>query len=413
MKRAHRVAEYVRSSLWVVPATGAVLAVAAGLGTVALDQATRARLGFTGGADGARAVLATIATAMITLTGLVFSILIVALQLASAQFSPRVMRTFLRDRSSKIALAAFVATFSFALTVLRATRADEVPGISVSIAIVLVFTSIGIFIHYINHTAQAIRAASIIEAVASETRASIDRLYPRESPPPPPRPDLGAAAVTIVNKRGPGVLTGFDADQIVAAAATAGAIVVLRVGVGDFVPAGAPLLDLHGCDAGACDVAGHLSFARERTMRQDAAFGVRQLVDLAAKALSPGINDPTTAVQAIDQLHDILRRLAARPIAPGRVADANADVRLLYPAMAWEGFVSLAVDEIRLYGAGSLQVLRRLRGMLDDLLEIAGEERRPPLREQLRLLAAAAGRGFDDQRDRRMAGLADAQGLGS
>lgn len=413
MKRAYRVAEYVRSSLWVVPATGAVLAVAAGLGTVALDQATRARLGFTGGADGARAVLATIATAMITLTGLVFSILIVALQLASAQFSPRVMRTFLRDRSSKIALAAFVATFSFALTVLRATRADEVPGISVSIAIVLVFTSIGIFIHYINHTAQAIRAASIIEAVASETRASIDRLYPRESPPPPPRPDLGAAAVTIVNKRGPGVLTGFDADQIVAAAATAGAIVVLRVGVGDFVPAGAPLLDLHGCDAGACDVAGHLSFARERTMRQDAAFGVRQLVDLAAKALSPGINDPTTAVQAIDQLHDILRRLAARPIAPGRVADANADVRLLYPAMAWEGFVSLAVDEIRLYGAGSLQVLRRLRGMLDDLLEIAGEERRPPLREQLRLLAAAAGRGFDDQRDRRMAGLADAQGLGS
>lgn len=322
------------------------------------------------------------------------------------------MRTFLRDRSSKAALATFVATFSFAFTVLRATRADAVPGISVSIAIVLVFISIGVFIHYINHTAQAIRAVSIIEAVAVETRASIERLYPVESPELPAPPELGAAAVTVVNERGPGVVTGFDADRIVAAAAAAGAVVVLRVGVGDFVPAGAPLLDLHGCDAGACGVAGHVSFARERTMRQDPAFGVRQLVDLAAKALSPGINDPTTAVQAIDQLHDLLRRLARRPLPPGLVADAEGRVRLLFPSVAWADFVSLAVDEIRIYGADSLQVLRRLRGMLDDLLEIAGEERRPPLHEQIVLIAAAAGRAFDDERDRRMAGLADAQGLG-
>ncbi len=415
MNRARRVAEYVRSSLWVVPAVGAVLAVAGGLATVALDHATSARLGFTGGADGARAVLSTIATAMITFTGLVFSILIVALQLASAQFSPRIMRTFLRDRSSKVALATFVATFSYAFTVLRATRADAVPGISVSIAIVLVFISVGVFIHYINHTAQAIRAVSIIEAVAVETRASIERLYPGEpATRVPARPHLDDTdVVTVLNEGGPGVVTGFDADRIVAAAATAGAVVSLRAGVGDFVPAGAPLLDLHGCDAEACAVAGHVSFARERTMHQDAAFGMRQLVDLAAKALSPGINDPTTAVQAIDQLHDLLRRLGGRPIPPGRIADAEGCVRLVFPAMGWADFVSLAVDEIRIYGAGSLQVLRRLQGMLGDLLQIVGEERRPPLREQLGLLAAAAGREFEDERDRRMAGLADAKGLGS
>jgi uncharacterized membrane protein len=148
-------------------------------------------------------------------------------------------------------------------------------------------------------------------------------------------------------------------------------------------------------------------------MQQDAAFGLRQLVDLAARALSPGINDPTTAVQAIDQIHDALRRLAIRPLHSGRVTDDDGVVRLVHPVMAWEDFISLAVDEIRIYGAGSLQVLRRLRGMLDDLLRVVDDSRRPPLRVQLGLLAAAAEREFPDARDRRVAGIADAQGLGS
>ncbi len=410
---ARPLAEYVRSSLWVVPAAGTVLAVAAGFAALALDHATDARFGFTGGAETARAVLSTIAAAMITFTGLVFSILIVALQLASAQFSPRVMRTFLRDRSSKLALAAFVATFSFALTVLRGTRADAVPGISVSLAIILVFVSVGIFIHYINHTAQAIRAVAIIDSVAVETRASVERCHPTDAPPAPAVPDLSGDVATVCHEGRPGVVTGFDAEQIVAAAARADAVVVLRVGVGDFVPAGAPLLDLHDADVRRCDVACHVSFGRERTMRQDPAFGLRQLVDLAVKALSPGINDPTTAVQAIDQIHDVLRRLASRPLAPGRRADADAIVRLLHPSMDWADFVSLAVDEIRLYGSSSLQVVRRLRGMLDDLLGVVDEGRRTALLEQRELLVTAAERAFGDERDRRMASRGDAQGMGS
>ena len=161
-----------------------------------------------------------------------------------------------------------------------------------------------------------------------------------------------------------------------AAAKGAGAVVVLRVGIGDFVPTGAPLLDLHGADADGCAVTDCISFARERTMHQDPAFGLRQLVDLAAKALSPGINDPTTAVQAIDQIHDILRRLAPRPLPAGRQADDAGHARLIFPTMDWDDFLSLAVDEIRLYGAGSLQVTRRLRGMLEDLLTIVSEDRR-------------------------------------
>lgn len=413
MRRAHLVGEYLRLSLWVVPALGAVVAVAAGLATIELDHLTRTRVGFTGGADGARAVLSTIAAAMITFTGLVFSILIVALQLASAQFSPRVMRTFLRDRSSKIALATFVATFSYAFTVLRATRVDAVPGISVNVAIVLVFVSIAVFIHYINHTAQAIRASAIIESVAEETRASIERCYPDDLRPVPALRELGDADAAVAHEGAPGVVTGFDAERIVAAAKGAGAVVVLRVGIGDFVPTGAPLLDLHGADADGCAVTDCISFARERTMHQDPAFGLRQLVDLAAKALSPGINDPTTAVQAIDQIHDILRRLAPRPLPAGRRADDAGHVRLIFPTMDWDGFVSLAVDEIRHYGAGSLQVTRRLRGMLEDLLTIVGEDRRAALIQQGDLLTSATRRHFQDRRDREMAGQPDAQGLGS
>lgn len=219
--------------------------------------------------------------------------------------------------------------------------------------------------------------------------------------------------MTVVNERGPGVVTGFDVQQIVALARQGGAVVVLRAGVGDFLPRDAALLELYGAGVEDCDVAACVSLGRERTMQQDPAFGLRQLVDLAARALSPGINDPTTAVQAIDQIHDAMRRLATRPMRSGRVADDDGVVRLMHPVARWEDFVSLAVDEIRVYGAGSLQVLRRLRGMLDDLLEIAEEPRRPPLREQLKLLAAAAEREFPDQRDRRAAGLGDVQGLGS
>ena len=413
MKRVDRVAEYLRTSLWVVPAFGVAAAVAAALGVVAVDDATGAELGFGGSAETARSILSTIAAAMITFTGLVFSITIVALQLASGQFSPRVMRTFLRDTTSKIALATFVATFTFSLTVLRAVHVDAVPGISVSVAIVLVFASVAVFIHYIDHTAHAIRAAAIIESVAEETRAALERLYPKEVPPALPEPELRDDATLVLSGRPPGVMTGYDSERMLALASEADAVVVLRAGVGDFVPEDAPLLDLHGADPERCDVAACVSLGQERTMQQDVAFGIRQLADLATKALSPGINDPTTAVQAMDQIHDLLRKLAVRPMRPGRIADESGTVRIVSPTMEWDDFVSLAFDEIRIYGAGSLQVLRRLHGALEDLTDIVADERLAPLREQLDLLRSAAEREFPDERDRRFAAHSDAQGLGS
>ncbi len=337
MRRVDRVSEYFRSSVWVAPAAGAILAVVFGRGAVAIDHATHAQLGFSGGVAGARSVPSTIAAAMITFTGLVFSITIVALQLASGQFSPRVMRTFLRDRTGQIALATFVATFSFAFTVLRSTKADDVPGLSVTFSIVLVFASMGVFIHYINHTAHAIRAAAIIESVARETRECIDRNYPVDrgtgsgaSPP------VAGEGTVVLNEDAPGVVLGFDIDRIVERAAAAGGVVAIEPAVGDFVPHGATLLTLYGMTPGDCDVRSFIALGRERTMQQDPAFGIRQLVDLATKALSPGINDPTTAVQALDQLHDLLRRLATRPLPPGRAVDDKGVVRLSFPSPTWD-----------------------------------------------------------------------------
>ena len=414
MRRVDRAIEYVRASLWIAPGVGVAVAVACGLGTVAIDHTTDTGLGFTGGAEGARSVLSTIAAAMITFTGLVFSITIVALQLASGQFSPRVMRTFLRDRTSKLALATFVATFSYAFTVLRATRADSVPAISVTISIVLVFVSVGVFIHYINHTAHAIRASTVIEAVAAETRDSLERNYPAELEDPALGPSLpaGGAPAVMTNRGEPGVVTGFDLESIVDRASAAGGVVVLRAGVGDFVPRDAPLVEVHAAAAEDCDIAACVSIGQERTMQQDTAFGFRQLVDLAAKALSPGINDPTTAVQAIDQIHDLLRRLATRPIPPGQATDDDGIVRLVYPTLDWDDFVSLALDEIRIYGADSLQIHRRLHALLDDLSTVVAPDRQPVLGEQAQLLAAAAERELPEALKENPPGHSPAEGLG-
>ncbi|MBA2506993.1 MAG: DUF2254 domain-containing protein [Thermoleophilaceae bacterium] len=413
MRRADRLLEYLRTSLWVVPALAALLAVGLALGTIAIDRSTGARLGFEGGAEAARSVLSTIAAAMITFTGLVFSITIVALQLASGQLSPRVMRAFLRDRTSKIALGTFVATFAFAFTALRATRDDAVPGISVTIAILLVFASVGVFIHYINHTAHAIRASAVIETVAAEARESLERNYPAQQPAAASEPATASEPTLVHNRAGPGLVTGINAPRMVAIAAAADAVVVMRAGPGDFVPADAPLLELHGAAPEDCDVLDCISLGEERTMQQDAAFGFRQLVDLAIRALSPGVNDPTTAIQAIDQIHDLLRRLATRQMPAGRICDEDGTVRVAYPSVGWEDFVSLALDEVRIYGAGSLQVHRRLNELIGDVAAIAPAERRPPLRVQAELLTAAAQREFPDAHDREAAGRRDVQGVGS
>jgi uncharacterized membrane protein len=392
------VGEWLRLRLWFVPA---LLTLGAGLLAVvlvALDQQLAEDPGwlgfaFGGTAEGAQNVLSVIATSMLTFTGLVFSITMLVLQAASSQLSPRVMRTFLRDRGNQVVLGLFVATFVYTLLVLHEVRAPSEPGggfvpsLSILVAFVLLLGSVGAFIWYIDHMAHAIRASTVIASVWAETTAAIDRLYPEP---------IGAEAETqaepwqrhgepdhVVVSPGAGTLVGIDEERLVSAASQADRLLELLPSVGEFVPEGAPLARLWGTwdEAAVDDVRGAVGIGSERTLKQDAAFGLRQLVDIALRALSPGINDPSTAVLALDRLHDLLRRLAVRRF-PSRERAVDGTVRLVLSRPGWDDYVRLAVDEIRQAGDGQIQVDRRLRSMLEDLRSIAPEGRLAVLRQE-------------------------------
>ncbi len=430
----------LRSRLWFIPGT---LAIGAGLLAFVLagldrlvDQSVASSLSgilFAGGPDSARLVLSTIAAAMLTFTGLVFTVTMLVLQLASAQLSPRVMRTFLRDRLNQFVLGLFIATFLYALLLLRDVRSPAdgaafVPAIAVTVAYGLVLASVGLFVVYIHHMAQAIRAATVLRSVADETREAIRRLYPEgvgdEPPPPVPRlPERPPDAVAAL-ERPPGVITSVDEEALLHLATEHGISVELTHMVGDFVPTGAPLLrvwELQERGAEPSDdraplpleaLARAIQIGTERTMTQDAAFGFRQIVDIAERALSPGINDPTTAVQALDELHDLLRRLAIRKIpSPVRLAD-DGSALLRLPRPDWDDYVSLALDEIRLFGAGSIQVDRRLRYLLLDLKEAAPGSRQTSIIRQLKLLDAALASSYQLRADQRAAAEPSPSGQG-
>ena len=385
--RWQQLRESLRNGFWAVPSGCVALAVLLALGLVALDRRRSSSLSFTFGAgpDGAREVLSAITIAMITFTGLVFSITVVVLQLTSQQFSPRVLRTFLRDRLTQYALGAFTATFVYAVLVLRTVDGGEedqfVPAVATSFALLLLLLSVGLFVAYIHHIATAVQASSIITAIGSETRTALDAHFPPGRGAPTdgaaePPPDAPASLVLPAQRSG--VVTTIDDTALVQLACRAG--VVLRTGVrlGDFVPEGAPLLEVVG-DPGHLDVAAVVrafTQGRDRTLQQDVAFGLRQLVDIAERALSPGVNDPTTAVQALDQLHDLLRRLATRPLRTGLHADSSGSVRLVLPPDRLEDLLALALDEIEQYGAEAAPVQRRIDALLADLAEAALPEHR-------------------------------------
>ncbi len=415
--RRARLSESLRNGLWFVPAVCVAGAMALAWVLHLVDRhladtdADPLALAFRGDASSAQQVLSTVASSTMTFTGLVFSITVVALQLASSQFSPRVMRTFFRDRGTKLSLGVFVATFVYSLLVLRTVRPEVdgaaafVPGVSISAAFVLVLCSLATFVYYVNHVAHSIRAVAIIESVAAETRAAIRSNHPPEPPGPPPEVPDRTPDLVLAFDHGPGALLGVDEDDLVEVARRNRCLLRLRPVVGDFLASGTPLFDVWADDPAEVptltsrDVLGRVGVGRERTMRQDVAFGFRQLVDMAERALSPAVNDPTTAVQALDRIHDLLRRLASRPTPTGAHHDADGRLRLLLPVVGWEEQVGLALDEIRRYGEGSLQVQRRMRAVIDDLLTVTGPDRRAPLERQRRLLDAAARRAFLDDED--------------
>jgi uncharacterized membrane protein len=377
--------DLARSAFWLIPAICVVAAIGLGIGLLTVDEhlgTTRAVFLFPGPPSGARTFLSSIIQAMITFTGLVFSITIVVLQLTSSQFSPRVLRTFVRDRTIQLSLGIFLATFVYAMVILRGVRGSAehggvVPRVAITVSFALVILSVGMFIRYVTHIANMIRAASIIESLGRESRACLKRHLDSQ----PAGGALGPVALGPVagevRATEPGVIEAIDASALVSLARGADVQLVMAQRIGEYVPAGATIVRVHGprrLDDEA--VLRHFTVGSEQTMEQDLAFGFRQLVDIAQRALSPGINDPTTAVQAIDVLHDLLRRLAPRHLAPTCHFDSDRVLRLAIPELSFAGYLGLAVGQIWHYGADSVQVPQRLAQMLTDLRDVASPSNR-------------------------------------
>ena len=392
--RRRALRDSVRSGFWAVPAVFVVGAIALALGLVRVDRAQSATLRYTFGAgpDGAREVLSAITTAMITFTGLVFSITIVVLQLTSSQFSPRVLRHYLRDRQAQGSLGVFVATFVYAVMVLRTVDGGDeerfVPAIATTVALLLLLVSVGVFVFYIHHVATSIQVTSIIAAIGAETRRAVDRRFPAGTGTGPDaghRQTPAGLTTLLVPAPASGVVVHIDERSLVTLAGAADVVLTSAAGLGEYVPEGAPLLAVTG-DPHRLDVARAVAAVqqgRDRSLEQDVAFGLRQLVDIAERALSPGVNDPTTAVQALDEVHDLLRRLATRPLRGGVHVDERGAIRLVLPAEDLRVFLSLALDEVEEHGRGSIQVEARVDRLLDDLRAAALEEHRAAVHERI------------------------------
>ena len=410
-----RLAHALRSNLWLVPLACVLGGVALSVATLAIDRHYDHALisrSLTGSPAAVQTVLSTIATSTVTLGSLVLTVTTVAVQLAMGQFSPRIVAALLNDRRNQLAIGLFGATFAYALLVLREVdnQGDGVvPGLSVVVAVVLILTSIAGLFLFVHHAGQLLRPSGLIDLVGDNSRKQFDRLYPIDRPAPDDRDGR------VIVAPEPGAVVKIAEERLVAVARRAGCVLELVPAMGDFVPAGAPLFRVHG-EPVALDghaVAKLVVLSGERTHGDDAAYGFRKLVDIAVRSVVQPFQDPTTCVQAVDRLHDGLRQLAPRRFPTGRHCDDDDRLRLVVRTIAWDGYVRLAFDEIRLAGASSPQVTRRLVAALEDLKTVAPPGRQQPLDRQLGLLTAAVQRHYEDDEDVRAALTADSQGIGS
>ena len=374
-------------------------------------------LGFT--PNGARSLVGALVASGLSFIVFTFSILLVAVQIASGNLSPRVIPSFLKDRPVKIVLGVFVFTFTYSVAVLGRIE-DSVLQLPMLLVILFNILSIAGFLYLIDYTATNLRPVSMAARIAAEGRAVIEDVYPRALATPggalaePETEQLGAPSRTIMYGGTSGVIVAMHVEGLVALAQKAGCVLKMIPQVGEFVGKGEPFFQVFGGNDTLDERGLHeaVAFGAERTMQQDPEYGFRILVDIAAKALSPAINDPTSAVLVIHQIHRLLYLVGTRDLSTGEVHDRAGHLRLIFRTPDWEDFVSLAVTEIRLYGAGSMQVPRRLRAMLENLIQILPSVRAPALREELNLLDRSAQRGFSDHEDQVRAETADYQGVG-
>ncbi|MEO5987003.1 MAG: DUF2254 domain-containing protein [Candidatus Limnocylindria bacterium] len=392
-----KVLDTIRQSLWFVPGLWVVGCTIAAFSLVVLDTATpelasELPLVFGGGPEGARGLLSSIASSMITVAGVVFSITIVALQLASSQYSPRVLRSFMRDRPSQIVLGSFIGAFVYAILVLRTIRSEQegssafVPALAVTGAIVLSLVALAMLVYYIHHIATRMQASQITAAVATEALDEVarQRRAADEHPQPAIRSRPSGEPTSFVPATRSGYLQYVEADALVEIAAEHRMTIRLEAAPGDWVQQHTPLFgfwDAEPSDEIAQRLHRHVAVGTERVMHQDPGFGIQQLVDIAVKALSPGINDPTTAINGIHRITEILVAAGRAGFVPQEHTDDEGTVRLVMPRTGFEELLWAAFEEIIHFGAGVPTVARAVVGALDDLSVTVDAEHRSTLDE--------------------------------
>ncbi len=414
-----RLKESVESRLWPLPVAAVVFAVLLGLllPNIELLLASDLLAGvdaviFTGGAETARSVLSSIAGSLITATSLTFSLTVVALQLASSQASPRVLRLFARDRQVHATLAVFLGTFAYSITVLRSVRAETndaaefVPRVAVTVGFVLTLVSVIMLVFFLAHLAAQLRVETMLKDIHAETNRTIDLVGASIDAAPaytaavamPADPRTVTAAVS-------GFITGRDHAALIDGAAAHNIVVQEIRRVGENIVAGTPLARWWPTPAGtgaaptaqtaaepdaqavADSVRKAFSIAYERTAAQDIDYGVQQIVDIGVRALSPGINDPTTAVNALGHLSAIITRIVQLSTLPAALADADGTVRLVTVTRTASQTIRDALSPMRHYGAGDASVMARFLQLIDDLsYTCTAEEVRAALLHQLSAL---------------------------
>ncbi|QWB21979.1 MULTISPECIES: DUF2254 domain-containing protein [Streptomyces] len=372
-------------------------------------------------AEDAKAVVTAVGSAMMTFIGVVFSISLVAVQMASGQFTPRVVRLFVRSRITKATFAVFLATFVLTLLVLTSfDTADDpravtsVPLVQSVLTLCMVALSLFLFVLYVNTTLRLMRISHVIARIATESfRVAASMPVPTGGHDGHDAALLGPATAWVPHEGRAGVLRDVHIARLVRVARKHGVVLRLIPRIGDFVVPGTPVLAVHG---GPAPPRGALRYTAsvgvERTYHQDLGFGLRQLSDIALRALSPAINDPTTAVQALDRIIQFLASLSRRPLDAALHRDRAGAVRLVQPVPGWTELVDLGFTEVRGCAVGSPQVSRRMLAGLDDLLLLVPAERREPLLRHRELLRQAVDQAEASPADRAFALRPDRQGIG-